>query len=778
MTPSSRLHPRFLVQATAAALAGYASALFGWQLTHRPQLEAYLLENQLARTERMTLLGWLVLGATLMVALWAWLTRNGNPRIRRFGLFSLLLIPLPLLPVLGIPDIESSHSLLVLSLIVLLSLLIALVVRSWQAHPQTVFVLPHDVTDSKKTRSIRQGLGLVLGLATTYAVFMSLLTLARHNTFNSYAFDLGIHSQSFYTITTRGYPLTTLYGPDPVNQFSDHFAPIFYLLTPAYLLTGVRGLLVLQSVALAAGAPAVYLLARHRLTSHSLAAVLSAAYLLFPALHGINHFDFHEIAFATPLLLWSLYFLVARRFRWFALLLLLALLTKEEVALTGASLGIYLLLLGETRRGTAVIALCLAYFLLVTGLIMPALGGGADVARFAGMTADGFSGFIGVGMTLVTNPIFTLLYALFDPDKLRFLAQLLLPVVLLPLAAPPATWIIAIPALATLLLSSYQPQYQLETHYPAIVIPAIFFLAIQAAARLEHGKLAAKPLAAAVLTASLLMNWQFGWLGGKLYNGIPQPTTHDRVLEQLIAAIPATASVSTMNNLVPHLSDRDHIYLFPIVADADYLLFDSSLSANYWPYTSIDPRGEAISALLPYLNSGDYGLVQQEDSVILLQRHISTTANQAAVATLLSVTYPAAVLRSSASVALQSDLTASGGLAKVSTGPAANNDEATALSFGPYVQMQPGRYHVTYRLKLQENHLIGQIATVDVFSYEAGGVLTAQSLDATQFSPGQYQDFDLDLQLTVPLGSVEFRVLQTGPGTLLLDTIHVAFLGP
>ena len=61
---------------------------------------------------------------------------------------------------------------------------------------------------------------------------MSALTVARHNTFGTYAFDLGIHSQALAHPRAPRLPLVTLYGPEPVNQFGDHFAPIFYLLTP------------------------------------------------------------------------------------------------------------------------------------------------------------------------------------------------------------------------------------------------------------------------------------------------------------------------------------------------------------------------------------------------------------------------------------------------------------------------------------------------------------------------------------------------------------------
>lgn len=776
MTRISRLDPRTLVWMLPAALAGYAGALFVWQLTHPSLIAAYLLENQLPKPERLALLGWLAFGAVVMN--WGWVLVARSQRGGRWLPFSLLLLPLSLLPLLSVPGIEASQPSLVFSLIALISLLVMWIIDRWQRTPQPVKV-SRVTPDRQAQRPLWPGVALVLAAAAAYAVFMSVLTLGRHDTFRSYAFDLGIHSQSVYSLATHGLPLTTLYGSEPVNQFSDHFAPIFYLLTPFYLLGGgVRALLIVQSVALAAGAPAVYLLARRNLTSQALALTLAAAYLLFPALHGINHFDFHEIALAAPLVLWSLYFLNARRYRLFSLFLLLALLTKEEVALTGAAIGLYLLWQGETRRGVGVLMACLAYFLLVTGVIMPALGGGADIGRFEGMIPQGFSGFSGVAMTLVTNPIFAVRYALLDADKLLFLAQLLLPVVLLPLVAPGAAWMIAVPAFATLLLSSYRAQYLLETHYSAIAIPAIFFLAVLGAARLERRRFAGATLAAAVLTASLLMNWQYGWLGGKLFTGIPHPTVRHATAERLIAAIPPTASVSTLSVYVPHLAGRERIYLYPTVADADYILFDAALTADYFPLISRDPRGEAIERLLPYLTSGEYGAVQVEDGLLLLQRGHDLANNAAALAALGSVTYRAADLASAPGLSIIADADAADGVARVSPAfePGA---EPLPVVFGPYATLIPGHYRIDFRIKLLQPPAAADdlVATADLFSFAAGGQVAQQNLTGASFAaPGQYQVFSLELTTEKLLNDVEFRVRHTGRGALAVDSVAVVYL--
>lgn len=810
--------------AALALLAGYAVGMAGWQVTHRPLLPAYLAENQLTAGQRLDLAAVLLLGMAAALIVWlaagALLARLG-PRLAvvdrsaamPFWLtasarLSVALLLLPFLPLLAVPGIETQEPLLVFCLIVTLSALAAagvkavLVVRAQLRAPerarsgdrpkqQGTEDRPESQDRSPFTdhRSPVTGIAFVLLMAAAYALFMSAVTLARHNTFGTYAFDLGIHTQALATIASRGYPAVTLYGPEAVNQFGDHFAPIFYLLTPlSILFRDARALLVVQTLLLASAAVPVYLLARSKLASQALALALAAAYLLFPALHGVNTFDFHEIALAVPLLLWSLYCLETGRFRLFGLFLALALATKEEVALTGVAIGLYILLIRrEPRRGALVMVLSAAYFVLVTAVLMPALGGGADVGRFEGLAVDGFGGFAGVAMTLFTNPVYSFSYVFLDPDKLLFLAQLLLPLLGIPLLAGAGPWIVALPGFATLLLSSYRPQYLLDTHYSAIVIPSLFFLAALGLARMERRRRpAALPLAAALLAASLLMNWQYGWLGGKLFHGIPQPTERQHAIAALIDAIPPDASVSTLSRFVPHLASREQIYLYPTVNDADYILFDAALDADFFPLISRDPRGEAIERLLPFIASGEYGLAGGQDGVLLLQRGADTANNQEALRALGSVTYRAVDLAGAPTVQTVDDPAAAGGQARLSPALAEPAAEPFAVVAGPYATVIPGRYRVDFRLRLADAPSTDQLAAiVDVFSYAAGGQVVQHGISAAEFAARDsaapeesYHTVSLEFQTDRLLNDVEFRVLHTGLGELAVDTVAVAYLGP
>ena len=754
-------------------VGGYGVSLALWAWRHREGLGTFLFENQLPEAEQPRLWA-LLLGVGVAFVIWlllGWFLAGRKKRrfsevmnclsaIFLLSSFSFLLI------VLSIKGIETDHIWLTYSLIASMA---------WMA-----YLALAEFGDIEWSISHRWGLMMALAFSLVYALFMSWLMLSRHAHFLTHAYDLGIQDQAFWTILKKGYPLVTLYGPTPVNQFGDHFTPIYYLLTPLYAIIGdARALLLIQSFAIGLAAVPVYLLSRRLLPFSQktlLALVLTASFLLHPALQGVSTFDFHEIALAPILLLWAFYFMETRQNRLMVLFLALAMLTKEEVSLSIAAIGLYLFLIRRERRtGLLVMTGALVYFFLVNSIIMPALGGGPDLERFADLTSG--PGVMALLKGIVGNPVYTFSYAFLNPEKLAFLVALLLPVVFLPLGAG-WRWLMAIPAFSVALLSSTPSQYTLGYHYPAIMLPFVYYLAAATLARIRIHRHHTLAVGAAILVASLMMNWQFGWLMGKKYQPLPTNDVHSAALHELIEMIPPRASVNAMSDLVPHVSAREQVYLFPDVYSAEYILFDSDARANFWPYRSIDARGEAIATMLPYLESGEYGVVQEKDRAFLFKRGYDTSRNDKAIATLFSPVYPAQLMRSAESTKLVSDPEALFGEARVSQGTGAEQEGDIGLLFGPYVHLWPGKYQIVYRLKLQGAERNGRVATVDVFSHTAGGPLAGMDLDASQFDQARgYQEFVLDLNISETLPDVEFRVLHSGLGTLYADSVRVIYLG-
>ena len=86
----------------------------------------------------------------------------------------------------------------------------------------------------------------------SYTVIFSLFTIYKHKTFNTYAWDLGIFNQAFWTTTKLNkifYYTAELYFVKSGSFFGVHFSPILYLLVPFYsLYPHPETLLILQSL--------------------------------------------------------------------------------------------------------------------------------------------------------------------------------------------------------------------------------------------------------------------------------------------------------------------------------------------------------------------------------------------------------------------------------------------------------------------------------------------------------------------------------------------------
>src|ERR1700692_609499 len=181
-----------------------------------------------------------------------------------------------------------------------------------------------------------------------YSLAMSDQAILRYATFKATAFDLGNMDQVIWnTLHGRLFQFTNQaidwYGPP--TRLAIHFEPIILPLSLLYSFgSDPRILLVFQTLALASGSLPVFLFTRKIIPQGPLlAALMATAYLLAPALIGLNIFDFHPVALATPLLLYALLALEYKHYAWFLIACVLAACCKENVPLAIAMLGIVLI---------------------------------------------------------------------------------------------------------------------------------------------------------------------------------------------------------------------------------------------------------------------------------------------------------------------------------------------------------------------------------------------------------------------------------------------------
>jgi uncharacterized membrane protein len=455
---------------------------------------------------------------------------------------------------------------------------------------------------------------LPFALAAVAACGYAAASLFRHGRFGSNGEDLGIYDQTVwgYSHFDVSIPNTVLRTP---TLLIDHFQPILFTLAPLYWLwEDARMLLVVQAVLLAAASLPIFLWARDRL-GVAPALGFQTAYLVFFGVLGGNIYDFHEAAFTAPILALGLYAMLERRDRLLLVAIALLLVTKENLALTAAALGLYVALAQRRPRlGLPIAAVSLAWFVVVFEWALPAI---AD-APYANWFYPALGPDPGSALRhVVLHPIDSV-QLLFEPAAKRTgLFNLFAPWLFLPLLSPLV--LVALPTIGERFLADKPAFWAQGFHYSLVIAPILAFAAIDATARLRRRlsgrarEVAPVALAAAILLAGVYFS--FGRL--KPLDELRRYTSaaHAAEIRDCLDTIPPDASVSATSALVPHLSHRRRIYQLderPIPQTRFYAL---DLYTWIFPFT-VEDAAQLVERSL----ANGYGVRCTKTGTVVLER--------------------------------------------------------------------------------------------------------------------------------------------------------------
>lgn len=479
---------------------------------------------------------------------------------------------------------------------------------------------------SSKVTGRQVALALALVLVIAYTSIFSVLSVSKHDAFETSAFDLGVFDQAVWN-TSRGRILrsTNTEGVGTDILLGDHVQPILIPISLLYFIyTSPKTLLIFQTVVIALGALPVFWLAQEHLVSYPAALVFTAVYLLFPALESANLFDFHPVTLASSFLLYAFYFLQKKRYKGFIIFMLLAMSCKEDVPLLIFMMGLYVLSFQRDRPVGALIAAGGAiWFYVAVFVIVPYFNpGGKSIysSRYSYLGDDPAE----IVRTLLTHPFVTL-RSLLRASNLRYLRDLLTPVAFTSLFSP-QTLLLATPSLLINLLSQANPMHQLNRfHYGAPLVPFVVASSIYGTKFLARmaskwpkfpQQRAINCLTGLVLLCSLIYHYFYGLTPLARHFRFYHVTEHDRLGKELVALVPPQASVSAHWRLNPHLSQREKIYMFPRIEDAEYLFLD--VTRESWPVHPV----ELCDRVNQLLQEG-YGIRASKDGYILLQKGLA-----------------------------------------------------------------------------------------------------------------------------------------------------------
>ena len=395
-------------------------------------------------------------------------------------------------------------------------------------------------------------------LIVSYIVVFSWLSLQRYDSFSTNALDLAYTDQVIWNIIHGRFFYSTIrvdMSPDSFTYPSAayHFQPILVPISILYLIySSPATLLVLQAIILSLGALPIFLLARDRLRSSLGGFVLALAYLLLPAVGWASLTGFHSLSLAATFLLFAFYFLQKRSYLGFTIFTLLALASREDASPFIALMGLYALIVQkEVKASIWTMIASLGWFLLTTLLIIP-------YYTYSG-TLEVFRQYQFLDVT-----------------------------------------------------------YQSPLVFAIIIIFAIYVLGLLTVQLPQRPAISRRGTSYALLGLVLVLSGYYHYQAGaspltKRFSE-PEIATHQRLVDELIEFMPNNVSISTQSSLLPHVSQRQKVYLFPAIKDAQYVLLD--VTATPYP---LEVEG-VFSEATELLDSGEFEVMVGRDGYILVKR--------------------------------------------------------------------------------------------------------------------------------------------------------------
>ena len=494
-------------------------------------------------------------------------------------------------------------------------------------------------------------------LLVAFIAFFSYMVVMQHERLQTKGYDLGNYDQAIWT-TAHGELLrfTNWQGKDEwflyPTRLGMHVEPILFLIVPLYWLwENVRALLILQVVIVGLGSVGIWLLARWKYDAGKnafpagrwAALLLAAAFLLNPGLQTVLFDDFHGVALVAGFLPLAIYFMLRQRYGWFVFFAILIAMTKEEMPLLVALMGLYIVIFqgwrGEKNSGRkkafwvggSLFCLGFAWSALAFFVIIPQFNT-VGASPYIGRYQDALGGE-DLALTALPRMIPAVLGDLFSRHSFDYILALLKPTAFLAIFDLPLLLIGGISLLINLLSDAIKQQV-VGFHYIAALVPLVVAATVTGIANLVNYLRGGDSRISRSLPRAFkkrpIRYWYLIFaiiaflftLAGQYDEGItpitrgfrwPVLQSHHRLAKDFFEQIPPEASVSTQKSLNPHLTHRNQITLLPYDLSGEYYLID--ITRNW----RLDSPSLHQWLLDDVVNADGYSIVDAADGFMLLR---------------------------------------------------------------------------------------------------------------------------------------------------------------
>ena len=397
-------------------------------------------------------------------------------------------------------------------------------------------------------RSFSLGTSCALFLCFLFSLMGSVVSVVRFRQFDIFYYDFGIFDTAIWKVAHFKPPIIDhlLLGGKWI--FADHFSPSIFLFSPLYWFTSSPEiLLVAQAVCVGLSGFVLYTIGQQvlRKAFPSLAVVIS--YFLFVGLQNAIIADFHEITVAVLPFMLCIYAIFKKSFWLYSISLLILLGFKESDFLIGIGIGIVVFFIEKTWRKIALATILFSamWGFITIHIIIPAFSGGTYL----------------YSQTISPNPLYIIASFFNNPIKLHTLFYTYLSFGFLPILSP-LFWFLQFEDLFTRMYSNVDLRWGLGFHY-SIMTAAIFSVSSLFSIRflLRYIRWSFFPLLIGILligNAFFLYRYVLRAPFGLFYNSAFYSHTKDfAFLNNLVAKIPPTASITAQNNLASHFTHQE-----------------------------------------------------------------------------------------------------------------------------------------------------------------------------------------------------------------------------
>lgn len=448
-------------------------------------------------------------------------------------------------------------------------------------------------------------------LAIIFLLLYSNFSVYKHLTFNSSALDLGIYTQISYLYRESFLPYSTIIH---TVLLADHFGPIMFLFSPIYkIFPSAETLLIIQAAFVAFSSIPIFLIAQDKIKNIIISFLLTIAYLTSPGILSAINFDFHLATISVLPLSWLLYSWYFKKWRLYYLILFLSILFKEDIPIFLFGLGIFEIIQKEKKVGIITSIFAALSFYLIKFQIIARLSPGSE-------SLD-----IGTSILPLTDPL-SLIVLIFtrpsiysdqlfnSPIKINTLDNIYRQFAFLSLLSP-LSWLTTFPALYLRFTSTLPHFWGTAFHYNANLQPFLAVSAILGLARFHIPKAVIFILLPFFLIFGVLSPFSGFWMMSMV--NIADVKRFDS-FNQVLQTIPQDAAVSAQSPIVPHVANRNKIYMFPEIYDSQYIVLSPYL--NTYP---LKPEA-VINYINEFKNSPDWQLEKEVNKLIIFKKKIKS----------------------------------------------------------------------------------------------------------------------------------------------------------